>query len=72
MGFCIDGFWPQRISKLSQERTPFLRRNFASESFFLGGAVGALAHGGELHSGAHVVEKEGDLLVAGAARNPAH
>ena len=49
-----------------------IRGDFFAESLFFGGAKGAVAHGGELDSGAHVVEKEGDLLIAGAARNPAH
>src|SRR4030095_8339285 len=28
---------------------------------------GAVAHGGDLHSGAHIVEKKSDLFIVGAA-----
>jgi hypothetical protein len=36
-----------------------------------GSFIGAVAHSGELYAGADVVQKESNLLVIGAARNPA-
>ena len=55
-----------RRSRLDVLHKPFARY-FPAQPLFFRSFVGAVAHGGKLHAGADVVEKESYLVVVGAA-----